>query len=191
MWRITSKAIREHPVFALRVPREAIQSTSHRRPSMSSWEYCCGIVSTAALRAPVAATGKGFQGGWRHVKEHAIGDGLRAGVTKDDLSEEALGAVCFGGFKGCSCNFKSSKTTTGVLRAEGTARSRATEGRRNGINRGDPALRGVGGLCRIRFTLDRIKANPEATGRALRVGGRIKVHHSGSNQNAPPWAAVF
>jgi hypothetical protein len=28
-------------------------------------------------------------------------------------------------------------------------------------------LRGVGGLCRIRFTLDRIKASPEATGRAL------------------------
>ena len=23
------------------------------------------------------------------------------------------------------------------------------------------------------------------------VSGRIKVHHSGSNQNAPPWTAVF
>jgi hypothetical protein len=23
------------------------------------------------------------------------------------------------------------------------------------------------------------------------VGGRIKVHHSGSNQNAPLWTAVF
>jgi hypothetical protein len=30
-----------------------------------------------------------------------------------------------------------------------------------------PALRGAGRLCRIRFTLDRIKASPEATGRAL------------------------
>ena len=30
-------------------------------------------------------------------------------------------------------------------------------------------LRGVGGLCRIRFTLDRIKASPEATGRALQA----------------------
>ena len=24
----------------------------------------------------------GFQGGWRHLDKHAIGDGLRAGVTK-------------------------------------------------------------------------------------------------------------
>ena len=33
----------------------------------------------------------GFQGGWRHVDKHAIGDGLCAGVTKDDLSEKAPG----------------------------------------------------------------------------------------------------
>ena len=26
---------------------------------------------------------------------------------------------------------------------------------------------------------------------AKTVSGRIKVHHSGSNQNAPPWTTVF
>jgi len=44
----------------------------------------------------------------------------RAGVAEDDLSEKTLGAVCFGGFKVAHAIFKSSKTTTGVLRAEGT-----------------------------------------------------------------------
>ena len=37
-------------------------------------------------------------------------------------------------------------------------------------------LRGVGGLCRIRFTLDRIKASPEATGRALQKAMRWRSH---------------
>jgi hypothetical protein len=31
-----------------------------------------------------------FQGGWCHIDKHAIGNGLCAGVTKDDLSEKAL-----------------------------------------------------------------------------------------------------
>src|SRR4029434_8514707 len=79
-------------------------------------------------------TKTGFQGGWRHVDKHAIGDGLRAGVTKDDLSEKALGA------------------TAAVLHAGGLARSRASvsEAKRNKSTR--TRLRGVGGLCRIRFT---------------------------------------
>jgi hypothetical protein len=57
IWRITSKAIREHPVFALRAAREAIQGTSHNLPSVSSCEYCCGISSIAVMRGAVAATG--------------------------------------------------------------------------------------------------------------------------------------
>jgi hypothetical protein len=58
-------------------------------------------VSTAAMRAAVAhrEAESSFQVGWGHVDKHAIGDGLRAGVAKDDLSEKALGALCFGGFK--------------------------------------------------------------------------------------------
>ena len=42
-----------------------------------------------------------LRGGWCHVDKRAVGDGFRAGVAEDDLSEKALGAVCFGGFK-CS-----------------------------------------------------------------------------------------
>jgi hypothetical protein len=34
----------------------------------------------------------GLQSGWSNVNKHAIGDGLRAGVAEDDLSEKALGA---------------------------------------------------------------------------------------------------
>ena len=71
---------------------------------MSSCKYCWGIVPTAAIRAVVAATGKrkpASRAGWRNVDKHAIGNSLRAGVTKHDLFEKALGAVCFGGFK-CS-----------------------------------------------------------------------------------------
>ena len=40
-----------------------------------------------------------------------------------------------------------------------------------------PRLRGVGGLCRIRFTLDRIKASPEATGRALQSNAVALATH--------------
>src|SRR6267142_4722664 len=61
---------------------------------------------------------------------------------------------------------------------KGLARSRATEGRRNGIN--GTRLRGVGGLCRIRFTLDRIKASPEATGRALRESNAVALATHGT-----------
>ena len=40
-----------------------------------------------------------LRGGWCHVDKRAVGDSSRAGVAEDDLSEKALGAVCFGGFK--------------------------------------------------------------------------------------------
>jgi len=40
-------------------------------------------------------------------------------------------------------------------------------------------LRGVGGLCRIRFTFDRIKASPEATGRALQGGNAVAKPRTG------------
>jgi hypothetical protein len=41
----------------------------------------------------------GFLSGHRNVDRLTICDGLRAGVAEDDLSEKALGALCFGGFK--------------------------------------------------------------------------------------------
>ena len=72
----------------------AVQSRSHNLPSISSCEYCWGIVSAAAMRATGCSHGEaetGFQGGWRHVDKHTIGDGLgRAGVTKDELSERSV-----------------------------------------------------------------------------------------------------
>jgi len=40
-----------------------------------------------------------------------------------------------------------------------------------------PRLRGGGRLCRIRFTLDRIKAGPEATGRALQSNAVALATH--------------
>jgi hypothetical protein len=40
-----------------------------------------------------------------------------------------------------------------------------------------PRLRGGGRLCRIRFTLDRIKASPEATGRALQSNAVALATH--------------
>jgi hypothetical protein len=97
------KATDEHPGFALRAAREAIQNTSHNLPSMSSCKYCWRDRLSAAISGR-RATGKrkpASRAGWRNVDKHTIGDSLRAGVTKHDLSEKALGAVCFGGFK-CS-----------------------------------------------------------------------------------------
>jgi hypothetical protein len=41
---------------------------------------------------------------------------------------------------------------------------------------GDPLRGEEGRLCRIRFTLDRIKASPEATGRALQEAMRWRSH---------------
>ena len=43
------------------------------------------------------------------------------------------------------------------------------------------------------FHEDSFGYRPLRSARCLRqsVGGRIKVHHSGSNQNAPPWTTVF
>ena len=61
----------------------ALQSRSHNLPSISSCEYCWGIVSAAAMRATGCSHGEaetGFQGGWRHVDKHTIGDGLGARV---------------------------------------------------------------------------------------------------------------
>ena len=46
------------------------------------------------MRAAVAEGETGLKGGRRHVDKHAIGDGLCAGIAKDDLSEKALEAVC-------------------------------------------------------------------------------------------------
>jgi hypothetical protein len=138
---MTSKAIREHPGFALRAASEAIQRRSHNLPSMSSCEYCCGIVSTAAMRAAVTATGKrnpALQGGGRHVHKYTICDGLRAGVAEDDLSEKALGAVRFDGLEVTHAIFNPSKTTTGVCVPEGQRGQGRAKAMRNGINRGDP-----------------------------------------------------
>jgi len=70
----------------------------------------------------------GFQGGWRHVDKHAIGDGLGAGVTKDDLSEKALGALCFGGFKVAHAILNSAKRRQAFCVPEGWRRPGRPEG---------------------------------------------------------------
>ena len=80
----------------------------------------------------------GLQSGWSNVNKHAIGDGLRAGVAEDDLSEKALGAVCFAGLEVVYAIFNLAKRQQAFCVPKGLARSRATEGRRNGINGGDP-----------------------------------------------------
>jgi hypothetical protein len=62
----------------------------------------------------------GLHGSGCNVDKRPIGDGLRAGVAEDDLSEKALGAVCFVGLEVALAIFNPAKRTTGVLRAEGT-----------------------------------------------------------------------
>ena len=53
--------------------------------------YCAHQAACYGRREPETR----LRGGWCHVDKGAVGDGLRAGVAEDDLSEKALGAVCF------------------------------------------------------------------------------------------------
>src|SRR5258705_7927216 len=79
-------------------------------------------------------TESSFQGGWCHVDKHAIGDGLCAGVTKDDLSEKAPGALCFGGFKVAHAILNSAKRRQAFCVPEGWRGQGRARARRNGIN---------------------------------------------------------
>jgi hypothetical protein len=79
-----------------------------------------------------------FQGGWGHVDKHAIGDGLCAGVTKDDLSEKAPGVLCFGGFKVAHAILNSAKRRQAFCVPEGWRGQGRALARRNGINREAP-----------------------------------------------------
>jgi hypothetical protein len=63
-----------------------------------------------------------------HVDKHTIGDGLGAGVTKDDLSEKALGALCFGGFKVAHAILNSAKRRQAFCVPEGWRRPGRPEG---------------------------------------------------------------
>jgi hypothetical protein len=59
---------------------------------------------------------------------------LRAGVAEDDLSEKALGTVCFVGLEVAHAIFNPAKRRQAFCVPKGLARSGATEGRRNVIN---------------------------------------------------------
>jgi hypothetical protein len=111
-------------------------------------------------------TKSSFQGGWRDVDKHAIGDSLRAGVTEDDLSEKALGAVCFDGLEVAhAILIQQNDNRRFACRRVGAVKGERNEAKLNkwrGPAGGEDAV-----YAGFAVTLDRIKASPEATGRAL------------------------
>jgi hypothetical protein len=109
--------------------------------------YCAHQAACYGRREPETR----LRGGWCHVDKGAIGDGLRAGVAEDDLSEEALGAFCV---------------------PKGLARSRASvsEAKRNKCWK-DPLCGEEAVYAGFALTLDRIKASPGGN-RASIAGGQ-------------------
>jgi hypothetical protein len=140
MWRTISNAIREHSGFALRAAREAIQSTSTTGLRWLRASTTAGLSQShpSVRRLLPQENEYSFQGGWRDVDKHAIGDGFRAGVTKDDSPKRAPEPFIFGGFKVAHAISMHQNDDRPFCMPKRLARSRASEAKRNGINGGDP-----------------------------------------------------